>query len=84
MSKTTITVSTALPRVPRGTIVKTGNGQLFVVKKQSAMTLTMVPYRWWHGQGARMLLRVLLGFLFGTLISQTILHWHQLMEWLNR
>lgn len=56
------------------------DGRLYFVKKQTATTLTVVPYRWWHGTGIWW--KFLLGLLFGTLISQGIVHWEQLMRWL--
>lgn len=37
-----------MPKVPRGFLVEMADGQVFVVVKATATTLTLTPFRWWH------------------------------------
>jgi hypothetical protein len=78
----TITISSAFPKVPSGTVVQLGDGKLFFVKKQTPTTLTVVPLRWWHNQG--FVWKFLLGMILGTIISRTIIHWDAIVSWLIR
>lgn len=71
MSKTILTVSSGLPRVPRGMLVETADGQVFVVRKATATTLTLVPFRWWH----RIPWTTILAFMVGAGVGRWI-YWY--------
>lgn len=69
----TMTVSSGLPKVPRGSVVVLRDGSEFVVKKQTATTLTLVPRRWWHKVPWWAVFAV--AFILGAFVGQLVWHW---------
>ena len=73
MSRTTLTVASGLPRVPRGFRVET-NGKTFVVVKATRSTLTLTPLRWWHEIPWWLLfMSFVVGPLLGFLLSRVLI-----------
>jgi hypothetical protein len=68
---TTLTVTSGLPEVPRGTVLVLRDGKEFVVTGRTKTTLTLVPRRWWH----KVPWWSILAMVAGAVVGQLLWHW---------